>query len=603
MMSLAPPPYEADRSSLATSDLQLPLLPVPPRQNTPHSVSADSKPAVPSNPKPTPIKQSSWSRLRSRRALFRRYLDKQDDGWTWEMSSMLLSITATVAIIAVLKTYENHKFPSLPGGVSLNAGVAILSTISKSSLIFSVSAALGQLKWDWYESRARKLKDLETFDEASRGPLGAMKLLFERHMLFSIASIGSIITVLALGIDPFVQQVVGAAERVSFVPSNDVWIQHMTRPSFFPSLEPLEGQMDLEYLATLNGALWNDVDVYAPRSHCPFGDCRFDTFETLEFCVESGIVEDLTTIEWNCTATFDTASFEPVYSSWNNETRTAISNFEYCYIWLGPNRTDSIRVKIEFKIEINPDTIEEFYNIPPRPTIYFPSSFLERLEWAVVTFCKTKYSVSTTNSSTTRLSLNTDPGLGDHLGVRVHEKRFQWANDIWSRLTGRFVEIMAVTPPQTASDGPPVMKDGSARWNGPDAELEGWNNSSRSMRYIFPDQQLASQDTYRRVQDISLGAVMRTMAAALNNLSLARSQEDAVRGSFKLTETVVEVRWPWLALPIALEILGVALLVAVKGRRRQLFSSGAKEMTEIRAAAQTIHLPGCWPCPIERRGK
>ena len=108
---------------------------------------------------------------------------------------MMLSVASMAVIVVILAQYDGRAFPSGPGDISLNAVVATLSTISKSSLIFSVSAILGQLKWDWYEQHPRELHDLETFDQASRGPLGATKLLLEKTGR-SVASIGAVITIL-----------------------------------------------------------------------------------------------------------------------------------------------------------------------------------------------------------------------------------------------------------------------------------------------------------------------------------------------------------------------------------------------------------------------
>jgi hypothetical protein len=64
--------------------------------------------------------------------------------------------------------------------------------------------------------------------------------------------------------------------------------------------------------------------------------------------------------------------------------------------------------------------------------------------------------------------------------------------------------------------------------------------------------------------------MVRTIAAALNNISFDRSQEKPIRGSFKVTDTVVEVRWAWLMLLIALELLNLILLAAVKVQKRQV---------------------------------
>ncbi|KAJ5432121.1 uncharacterized protein N7458_011277 [Penicillium daleae] len=47
---------------------------------------------------------------------------------------------------------------------------------------------------------------MQSFDNARRGPLGALCLLFQ-HRGLSIASLGAIVTILAMALDPFVQQI------------------------------------------------------------------------------------------------------------------------------------------------------------------------------------------------------------------------------------------------------------------------------------------------------------------------------------------------------------------------------------------------------------
>lgn len=57
---------------------------------------------------------------------------------------------------------------------------------------------------------------------------------------------------------------------------------------------------------------------------------------------------------------------------------------------------------------------------------------------------------------------------------------------------------------------------------------------------------------------------MPSMAAALNNFSLARTEKASrVRGMAILSKTVVAVRWSWLVLPLVVEVLGLVLMVVV----------------------------------------
>lgn len=99
------------------------------------------------------------------------------DWWMGELLAILLSIIAFFAVIIILLKYDDHPLPKLPHNVPLNFVVSTLATVSKSSLLLAVASAFGQFKWLWMSSKQRRLQDLQVFDEASRGPLGAFKLL------------------------------------------------------------------------------------------------------------------------------------------------------------------------------------------------------------------------------------------------------------------------------------------------------------------------------------------------------------------------------------------------------------------------------------------
>lgn len=99
------------------------------------------------------------------------------DWWMGELLAILLSIIAFFAIIIILLKCDNHALPTLPHNVPLNFVVSTMATVSKSSLLLAVASAFGQFKWLWMSSSPRRLQDLQVFDEASRGPLGAVKLL------------------------------------------------------------------------------------------------------------------------------------------------------------------------------------------------------------------------------------------------------------------------------------------------------------------------------------------------------------------------------------------------------------------------------------------
>ena len=71
-----------------------------------------------------------------------------------------------------------------------------------------IASCVGQSKWRHFQKKPSRLQDFDTFDEASRGPSGALKLLWRLRARFGTPVIAALVTIIALGVDSFAQQVV-----------------------------------------------------------------------------------------------------------------------------------------------------------------------------------------------------------------------------------------------------------------------------------------------------------------------------------------------------------------------------------------------------------
>ncbi|KAG2415018.1 hypothetical protein HFD88_006208 [Aspergillus terreus] len=127
----------------------------------------------------------------------------------WEIFSITFSTLCLLAIVGIIRFYDQKKMPSFPHGLTLNATVSILATCSKSALLCMIGTSVGQLKWLWFSGRReRPLYDLQSFDDATRGPWGSMMLLMRwPHKGHFLISLGALITVVSLAFDPFTQQI------------------------------------------------------------------------------------------------------------------------------------------------------------------------------------------------------------------------------------------------------------------------------------------------------------------------------------------------------------------------------------------------------------
>jgi len=89
--------------------------------------------------------------------------------------AVVLLLSLLGAFVGLLFAFDgNPIFES--HGVTLNTLVAVISAVSKASILYAVSFAIGQAKWTAF-SRHRRLLDFERIDSASRGAPGSLRLL------------------------------------------------------------------------------------------------------------------------------------------------------------------------------------------------------------------------------------------------------------------------------------------------------------------------------------------------------------------------------------------------------------------------------------------
>lgn len=130
-------------------------------------------------------------------------------GWIWEILSLLACFGCLAAVVVILVMMKDQPLKKWTFFMSLNATVALIITASKAAAMFAVGSCIAQSKWFHFTKSPRKLRDLDLFEEASRGPLGALNLLFFTKLRVGLGvALGALATVLALGVDTFGQLVV-----------------------------------------------------------------------------------------------------------------------------------------------------------------------------------------------------------------------------------------------------------------------------------------------------------------------------------------------------------------------------------------------------------
>ncbi|KAH7083226.1 hypothetical protein BKA63DRAFT_599261 [Paraphoma chrysanthemicola] len=224
--------------------------------------------------------------------------------WLFEIGSWLISAICMGAVIGIY-IWLKDKPMSQVGQLLTYAN--ILGKVASAALIVSTSEALGQLKWNWFhESKA--MWDFEIFDKASRGPWGAVMLLF-RTRGRSLAALGALLIVLLLAIDTFFQQVVDLPDRwrleaesaiprvVQYKPEYlkeyfQGWESQQHDALMYPNVRPLFYGNGTQTVRVDNGTR-SDFPLI-----CPTGLCTWPAYETLGVCSECVDASDL--LEFKC---------------------------------------------------------------------------------------------------------------------------------------------------------------------------------------------------------------------------------------------------------------------------------------------------------------
>ncbi|KAH8900290.1 hypothetical protein GQ53DRAFT_741222 [Thozetella sp. PMI_491] len=134
---------------------------------------------------------------------------KKAEGQSWwtEILLLLFSTALLAAMIILFWKLDGTELNAWSAAISINSVTSILSVAFQIALMGVVGSCLSQGKWTWFRSRAGPIKGFLAFDDASRGPLGAISLLWWLKSLHWPA-LGAWVMLLMLGFDPFLQAVI-----------------------------------------------------------------------------------------------------------------------------------------------------------------------------------------------------------------------------------------------------------------------------------------------------------------------------------------------------------------------------------------------------------
>ncbi|OAL00106.1 hypothetical protein IQ06DRAFT_348607 [Phaeosphaeriaceae sp. SRC1lsM3a] len=244
----------------------------------------------------------------------RSWLNALSDWWWWELGSVLLSCACFLAIVITLWIIQEKPLSSWQSAVSPNALISTLATISRASLMLAVAACISQLKWLYFASAPHRIQNFQIFDDASRGPLGALEFLthFSPSEAFSHRSKGagwtlwaSILTILALVSDPFAQQLLSFPTRTvssltdpsaAFIYTSQIYDTGI----FINDKNAEDVMVDMSMQVAVQNGLYA---LNSPLNFsCSTAECTWANFYTLGVCGSCNNVTDR--VKVNCTGNF-----------------------------------------------------------------------------------------------------------------------------------------------------------------------------------------------------------------------------------------------------------------------------------------------------------
>ena len=265
---------QTDRKHLNTIDTSYP--PLSRRTSSPYSRVPDSTDQPSDSPTQDPGEATSQA---SQSAAWTQCLKD----WSLELLCLILATSTLVLTATILFLLNNQPLSSWRLSISLNAVISALVVATKAALIYTTASCIGQLKWQHFQHsmRRRSLYDLITFDEASKGPLGAAKLVCRLRQISWAAWLGAVIVVAAVFVEVFGQQVLRFESRsveVEGAVARFASTQHlMSQDGWYLDYTMMSELQKLMLTAIFRGEA-------TPGFECETAECTWPASATLGIC-------------------------------------------------------------------------------------------------------------------------------------------------------------------------------------------------------------------------------------------------------------------------------------------------------------------------------
>ncbi|CAI7618969.1 unnamed protein product [Penicillium glandicola] len=502
------------------------------------------------------------------------------DWFIWEALAIVISLLLLIAIIIVLSRFNGHPQPTWEY-VSLNSLISWLSTISKGCVLFAISEALGQLKWVWFTQKTRSMLDLRTFDGASRGFYGSGELIWSlRAKHFAV--LGSLAVILALGFDPFTQNLIHYYSNLVTDVSQIASVSSTILYSVI-GLDIHAGAswyVDPAFKANVYNSLLNSDSTKPwsiPQYTCSTGNCTWDSIAALELSSScTDVTDQLKFVCYN-----NDTEFISIYGTPNCSVNLSGSTTSANFL---SNKSDGYPVSIAY-VASEEALIYKGLNhfttqmIAPNGLVLAGPFELNKTKWqamecslfpTVRSFLPTvtngiyhEKTLDTWTNSTFEYEPSPgyylNPPWGPEMGME-HNQSFVLGSLSAAAMGWFFQDIFTGRAKISSLFGVTFMSSGDGMYTTTDViqaisygNITGCtDNTAERLRCAMENVAAAASKTFRDSVDTDSGAGNGTVA-----------------GQAKSSRTYITVHWQWIALPALVWLLGLTTVVGTMWKSRR----------------------------------
>ncbi|KAI1658412.1 hypothetical protein F4813DRAFT_395758 [Daldinia decipiens] len=497
-----------------------------------------------------------------RRRLFR--------SWVWEIGACFLSLASIASVIAVLSV-ENHKpLDQWAWSIGPTAVVSFIAAIAKSTMLVATVEVLSQLKWQHFHGQTHPLIDLEIFDGASRGPFGAVQLLWKKNIRTLLASLAAIVVIVSMLVDPFVQ-LVFEFPALSLPVSTASALLNQTQvydPNGYIIDAHLTGTTASAVDAQMQAAIIKAVSEQPqpPAAACSTGNCTWPPITTLGVCADCTDV----TRQVNISCPGPTSANHGQYQcDYGMPSGRNISGFMFRAGASGdvfPTRWNSSAVShgntpggagsdallayieaVQLKAAFNYDT--DMSSMLRQPTAWTCTFALCAKTYDSLSMTNGKMSITTPTEDpmvlTGNITNGTTPiggglsGLSFYRGLKVNsssssEETYRINQADYANLANYLTELF------------------STGWG-----ERGFGASNRVQQSTAPNLGWGLSEA----DDLS--RTVRSIAEGMTEIMRNSRNSTPIAGEALRTQIYIEVQWGWIALPLTLIVLSLFLLVVM----------------------------------------